>query len=1196
MTRQPQIKPPFVRALLITGLILPAIFPSSGRALTQEASIDANAAVRGGAVGSVSQIRRTTERLAPFAGILPPGTPFLPSYLVNTTDTSIWNHPSSDPAGIAYWPLTGQLLISDTEIEEAPQPYWDGFNVYQSTLAGSPSGNCTTFTSSPVDVVPPLDYNDFSEEPSGMSINNSNNRIYFSDDVLKKIFEVNIGTDNTYCTSDDIITSVLIGNAPFNINDPEDLAYASGKLYIASGMNAEVYEFDLGVNGVLGGGDDSSSTLTHFDTASLGFGDLEGIAYNSTNGTLFLLSTSDGDVYLGETSTSGTLQRAYDLSYLGHVRRSGLTVAPASGNPSVNNIYIVSRGLDNDSYPDDYNDGKIWEISLSGSDPADLIFKDGFESGNFSAWTSSSTNGGNLSVSPSAALFDSYGMRAVISNTSSMYITDDDPTLESRYRARFYFDPNSIAMGTDVHSILQGNQYDPYTDNYSTVVFQVQFRYSGEYQIRGRILPDSGILQNTSWYTITDAPHYIEVDWSAATADGANNGYLTLWVDDIQKENKIGIDNDTRRVDRARLGSISGPAVASGTYYFDAFESRRQSYIGRIVPPTVVSVLRADANPTGAATVNYTVTFSESVTGVNAPDFTLTTTGVSGASINGVSGSGTTYTVAVNTGAGDGTIRLDVLDDNSIIDIDSNSLDNGFTSGEVYAIEKDAPSVISVTRANSNPTNAATVDFTVTFSEVVTGVDLSDFTLTTTSVSGMGITGVSGTGSVYTVTVNTGSGDGTIRLDVLDDNSIVNTANNPLTSGFTTGEVYIVIKSAPFADVQVNIAGSNVGTYNIAPQYSVRPSYAGLNNGPVSVLSTNAVPIVASERVAYSPDGGTTWTSYSELMGLPSNQLTTSYTFPWYNNLDLNSQLRFGNVGTSPTTVTVTIGGMFKGNYNLAPNASTRISYPGLDKGPVKVTSSGNVPIIASMRVAYFNGSDWTSFSEMMGLPSPKLTNSYVFPWYNNIDLNSQLRFGNVGTVTTTVTVTVGGVFKGNYTLGPNTSTRVSYPGLDKGPVKVTSSGNVPIIASMRVAYFNGTAWSDFSEMMGMPSSSLSTHYSFPVYDNVLHNSQLRFGNVGTANTTVTVTINGVLKGTYNLAPNASQRISYASLDAGPVVIQSSGNVPIIASERVAYFDGSAWSSFAEMMGLPQSQLTTTYLFPWYNNIDIDTQLRFGVP
>jgi hypothetical protein len=29
---------------------------------------------------------------------------------------------------------------------------------------------------------------------------------------------------------------------------------------------------------------------------------------------------------------------------------------------------------------------------------------------------------------------------------------------------------------------------------------------------------------------------------------------------------------------------------------------------------------------------------------------------------------------------------------------------------------------------------------------------------------------------------------------------------------------------------------------------------------------------------------------------------------------------------------------------------------------------------------------------------------------------------------------------------------------------------------------------------------------------------------------------------------------------------------------------------------LPASQLTTTYWFPWYNNVNFDTQLRIGVP
>jgi len=409
-----------------------------------------------------------------------------------------------------------------------------------------------------------------------------------------------------------------------------------------------------------------------------------------------------------------------------------------------------------------------------------------------------------------------------------------------------------------------------------------------------------------------------------------------------------------------------------------------------------------------------------------------------------------------------------------------------------------------------------------------------------------------------------------------------------------TAQDYTAQACPACADVDVVVGTTQVGAYTLGPSQSTRQSYT-LNNGPVKVVSTNTISIVASERVAYSPDGGATWTSYSELMGLPEGQLTTSYTFPWYNNADLNSQLRFGNVGTASTDVTVTVGGVLKGTYTLAPNASQRVSYVGLNDGPVKVESNGQ-PIIASLRVAYFNGSAWTSFSEMMGLPSGQLTTSYSFPWYNNVDLNSQLRFGNVGVASTDVTVTVGGIPQGTYTLAPNQSKRVSYAGLNNGPVVIQSSGGVPIIASERVAYFNGSVWTDYSEMMGLPTAVLSTSYSFPVYNNLNLNTQLRFGNVGASSTTVTVTIGGVLKGSYVLAPSQSQRVSYAGFNSGPGVIQSSGGVKIIASERVAYFNGSVWTSFAEMMGLPVEQLTTTYLFPWYNNMDLNTQMRFGVP
>jgi hypothetical protein len=55
-------------------------------------------------------------------------------------------------------------------------------------------------------------------------------------------------------------------------------------------------------------------------------------------------------------------------------------------------------------------------------------------------------------------------------------------------------------------------------------------------------------------------------------------------------------------------------------------------------------------------------------------------------------------------------------------------------------------------------------------------------------------------------------------------------------------------------------------------------------------------------------------------------------------------------------------------------------------------------------------------------------------------------------------------------------------------------------------------------------------------------------------------------------------------------------NVAIVAAERVIYKVNSAPTSFSEMMGLPSNLLSGTYWLPWYNNVDLDTQLRFGVP
>src|SRR5687767_13740998 len=93
--------------------------------------------------------------------------------------------------------------------------------------------------------------------------------------------------------------------------------------------------------------------------------------------------------------------------------------------------------------------------------------------------------------------------------------------------------------------------------------------------------------------------------------------------------------------------------------------------------------------------------------------------------------------------------------------------------------------------------------------------------------------------------------------------------------------------------------------------------------------------------------------SFSEMMALPESHLNTTYWLPWYNNRDLDTQLRFGNVSSSTATVRVYIRvrEMHASPFTLAPGASTRMSFAGANDGPVKIISTAK--IVAAERLRY---------------------------------------------------------------------------------------------------------------------------------------------------------------------------------------------------------------------------------------------------
>jgi len=239
--------------------------------------------------------------------------------------------------------------------------------------------------------------------------------------------------------------------------------------------------------------------------------------------------------------------------------------------------------------------------------------------------------------------------------------------------------------------------------------------------------------------------------------------------------------------------------------------------IGQSIP-SITAITPANPLTTNLGSVNYQVTFSESITGLDSADFTLSTN-INGAVIENVSGTGNTYTVSVNTGLGDGSLRLDLTDNDSVTNsigtpLGGLGVGNGnYVNAQAYTIDKTAPSVIAITRVNINPSNAATVDFSVTFSEAVTGVEFSDFGLNTNS--GAFISSVNGSGNSYLVSVSTGSGDDTIKLDFIDNDSVVDLAGNNANSNFSNGETYSIDRSMPYVTSILRASSDQVNAASV---------------------------------------------------------------------------------------------------------------------------------------------------------------------------------------------------------------------------------------------------------------------------------------------------------------------------------------------------------------------------------------------
>jgi len=313
-----------------------------------------------------------------------------------------------------------------------------------------------------------------------------------------------------------------------------------------------------------------------------------------------------------------------------------------------------------------------------------------------------------------------------------------------------------------------------------------------------------------------------DIFYSRSTDNGATWSAITLFNNNGEADGGIDLVPQTATDGLGNWVAVweSNDNWLGKGFDYDILVSR---FFIDATPPEAITITPASTGPTNATSMDFTVTFSENVTGFNAAaDVVVAHTGTANSGVT-ISGGPLTYTASVTGISGTGSFTLAVAANSDVVDAAGNPLEVSVTSAAV-TIDQTAPTATLATVA-SDPVNGA-IAVTVDLSEVSTDFVSGDITPVNATVSNF-----AGSGDEYTFTLTpTAEGvfsatvDAGAFTDAVGNN---NTASNTLslTADFTAPTVGLssaagdpvsaaITVSVATSEPTVNFAAGDISTVN----------------------------------------------------------------------------------------------------------------------------------------------------------------------------------------------------------------------------------------------------------------------------------------------------------------------------------------------------------------------------------------------